>query len=277
MTRKFGTLKNANKYHIPDLRKLINKVKKMETMQRVFNFSGGKTSAYMVLHYYKPGDLVIFCDTGREHEKTYKFIHDFEAFENIPIIKLKYDNAENPFDAMLQKRKYKIIPNRVRRICTDELKIKTCKRYLRNIGVRRFENFIGFRADEPLRVKRRVQKFKNVIDKFPLFEDGINKAMINSFWAGKPYNLEVPSILGNCTLCFMKGKNAIISILSIYPELADVWIKDEDEAQKFGKYGGHTYFPNVTYRQLLNIAQNNLFKDYNLQEIAPAFDCACTT
>jgi 3'-phosphoadenosine 5'-phosphosulfate sulfotransferase (PAPS reductase)/FAD synthetase len=45
-------------------------------MQRVINFSGGKTSAYMTIKYYKPGDLVIFCDTGREHFKTYKFIND---------------------------------------------------------------------------------------------------------------------------------------------------------------------------------------------------------
>ena len=52
-------------------------------MQRVINFSGGKTSAYMTIHEYRDGDLVIFCDTGREHEKTYKFINDFEAFEKI--------------------------------------------------------------------------------------------------------------------------------------------------------------------------------------------------
>ena len=82
-------------------------------MTNVFNFSGGKTSAYMVLHYYKPGDLVIFTDTGREHPKTYKFIHDFEAFENIPVIKIKYMDAEDPFRAMLSKRNYKVIPNRV--------------------------------------------------------------------------------------------------------------------------------------------------------------------
>ena len=54
---------------------------------RIFNFSGGRTSAYMVIKYYQQGDLVIFCDTEREHPKTYKFINDFEAHENIPIIR----------------------------------------------------------------------------------------------------------------------------------------------------------------------------------------------
>lgn len=230
----------------------------------------------MTIHEYREGDLVIFCDTGREHPKTYKFINDFEANENIPIIRLKWNNQENPFTELLKKKNYKIIPNRVKRFCTDELKIKTSKRYLRSIGIRKFENFIGFRADESRRVLNRKFKFKNVIDKFPLYEQGITKQMINDYWSKKNYTLEIPSILGNCTLCFMKGKNAIISILASYPELADEWIKDEEEAQKNGKYGGHTYFHDITYKQLLNIAQNNLFKDYDLSEIKPAFDCACT-
>lgn len=243
----------------------------------IFNFSGGKTSAYMTIHNYKEGDLVIFCDTGREHPKTYKFINDFEAFEGIEVIRLSYNDAQDGFSALLQKKKYKVIPNRVKRFCTDELKIKVCKRYLRSIGIRRFNNYIGFRADEPLRVKRRKQKFVNVIDKFPLVDAGITKPHINAYFETKPYNLEIPSILGNCTLCFMKGKNAIINILANYPELAEPWIKDETESQKHGKFGGHTYFPGVTISQLRDIAQNNLFKDIDLTQLTPAFDCACTT
>ncbi len=246
-------------------------------MQRVINFSGGKTSALMTIQEYKAGDIVIFCDTGREHEKTYKFINDFEAHENIPVVRLKFYNSENPFQLMLQKRNFKVIPNRVKRFCTDELKIKVQKRYLKSIGVLKFENLIGFRADEAQRVIKRKQYFKKVVDKFPLYEKGITKAHVNKFWENKAYTLEIPSILGNCDLCFMKGKNAIISILIQYPELAKKWIADEDEAQKLGKYGGHTYFPNITYRELLHIAQNNLFKDYNLNEILPAYNCACTT
>lgn len=246
-------------------------------MQRVINFSGGKTSAYMTITEYREGDLVIFCDTGREHEKTYKFINDFEANENIPIIRLKWADADNPFKALLQKKNYKLIPNRVKRFCTDELKIKTCKRYLRSIGIRKFENLIGFRSDEKRRVENRKIKFVNVIDKFPLYDNGIDKQMINEYWSKKAYTLEIPSILGNCDLCFMKGKNAIISILSVYPELADKWIEDENEAKKNGKLGAHTYFTDITYQTLKDIAQNNLFKEYDLNEIKPAFNCACTT
>ena len=235
------------------------------SIARVFNFSGGKTSAYMVIKYYKPGNLVIFCDTGREHPKTYKFINDFEAHENIPIIRLTYEGG---FRQLIKKTK--AIPNQFKRFCTIELKIKTCRRYLRKQGLMKYENFIGFRYDEPLRVKRRKQMWKQVKDVFPLYDDQIEKKHINAYWESKPYTLEIPSILGNCTLCFMKGKNAIISILSLYPELAEEWIEDE-------KLIGHTYLKDVSIETLKNIAVNNLFKGVNLGEMNPAFDCACTT
>lgn len=239
-------------------------------MQKVINFSGGKTSAYMTIHEYCEGDLVIFCDTGREHSKTYKFINDFEAYEKIPIIRLTYEGG---FRQLLEKTKQ--IPNNFKRFCTVELKIKTARRYLRSMGIKKYDNLIGFRYDEPLRVKRRKKMWKTVTDYFPLYEKQIDKQIINDYWSKKPYTLELPSILGNCTLCFMKGKNAIINILTVYPELADEWIYDEKRNKEIGK--GYTYFNDITMEQLRNIAQNNLFKEQDLSSITPAFNCACTS
>lgn len=234
-------------------------------MKRVINFSGGKTSAYMTIHEYREGDLVIFCDTGREHPKTYEFIDRFEKEENIPIIRLKYEGG---FERLIEKRK--AVPNNFKRFCTVELKVKTARRYLRLNGITKYENIIGFRADEPQRVLRRKQHWKTVIDKFPLFEKGIDKQMINDYWSKKSYTLEIPSILGNCTLCFMKGKNAVINIIRNFPDLADEWIKDEEKT-------GKTYFNGISYKTMKQIASNNLFKDYDLNDIKPAFDCACTS
>lgn len=241
-------------------------------MIRVINFSGGKTSAYMTIKEYRDGDIVIFCDTGREHPKTYKFINDFEAHENIPIIRLKYQNSENPFRALLEKKKNAAIPNNFKRFCTIELKVKTARRYLRSIGIFQYENLVGFRADEPLRVKRRKQHWKKVTDRFPLYESGITKEKINEYWSQKPYTLEIPSILGNCTLCFMKGKNAIMSILKTHPELAKDWIEDEKL-----NVSGFQYFKDMSIEQMLNLSKHNLFGEMDLDEMKPAFDCACTS
>ena len=233
----------------------------------MINFSGGRTSAYMTITEYQPGDIVLFCDTGREHAKTYKFINDFEAFEGIPIVRLGGPAA---FYNFLAKRDFEELPNRVKRSCTLELKIKPARRHMRSLGFMAYENMIGFRADEPLRVKKAKKRWKQVVTRFPLYEKGITKAMVNEFWAQKNYNLEIPGILGNCTLCFMKGKNAIMAILREYPELAEPWIEDEKKSK-------HTYLERVSIEQLRDMAQNNLFKEYGLDAISPAFNCACTT
>lgn len=236
-------------------------------MQKVINFSGGKTSALMTIMEYQPGDIVLFTDTTREHPKTYKFIHDFEAHDNIPVTKIVYGGG---YEAMLEKEGYKTVPNRVMRFCTKHLKIMTSRRYLLSLGITECDNLIGFRYDEPNRVNKYQSRWLKYHAKFPLYKKKITKDQVNDFWSKKQYTLEIPHILGNCDLCFMKGRNAIISILKSYPELADKWIDDE-------KLMGGTYFKDISYEQLLNIAKNNLFKDYDLNEIKPAFDCACTT
>ena len=236
-------------------------------MQRVINFSGGKTSALMTIQHYQPGDIVLFTDTSREHEKTYKFLNDFEAFEGIPVVRIAYIGG---FENMIHEQGYNTVPNRVMRYCTKQLKILTARKYLLSLGITECENFIGFRFDEPQRVKKYKSRWVKYYAKFPLYDAGITKSQVNEYWKNKPYTLEIPHILGNCDLCFMKGKNAIISILKSYPELADKWIADEDKT-------GGTYLKGISYTQLRYIATNNLFKEYDLNEIKPAFDCACTT
>lgn len=242
-------------------------------MKRVINFSGGKSSAMMtILEYNAETDYVVFCDTGREHPKTYKFINDFEAWENIPVIRL---GNQNSFTDYLSKREFEEIPNMVKRSCTIELKIKVARRWCRaNIGME-YMNLIGFRADEKRRVLKNKNKWQKVYNKFPLYERGITKEMVNEYWNKKPYTLKMPSILGNCTLCFMKGKNNIITILRHYPELAEPWIEDE---RKSALKNGHTYLNGISIEQCLKIAQApHLFSQISLDDLKPVFDCACTT
>lgn len=239
-------------------------------MKRVINFSGGKTSALMTI-LLKPteNDIVLFTDTGREHPLTYKFIDDFEKYEGIKVNRISY---EGKFDGFLKARDYKRIPNRMMRTCTDELKIKTSKRFLRKKGIFSYQNFIGFRHDEPKRVLQFKEQFKKVKTLFPLYNLGINKEMVNQYWINKSYNLDIPSILGNCDLCFLKGKDNIIKILQLYPELAEKWIKDEEESKR---HFGHTYFPDATYKGLLQMAQSQKSL-FDLDDSLPAYSCSCT-
>jgi hypothetical protein len=233
-------------------------------VKKIFNFSGGRTSAMMVAENYQQGDLVIFCDTGREHPNTYKFINDFEAFENIPVIYLKYEGG---FENLIAKKK--IVPNIMMRFCTIELKIKTVRRYLRSIGLTKYQNIIGFRYDEQRRIANYKEHWKTVSTSFPLNDAKVSKQDVLNYWANKSYNLETPAILGNCDLCFLKGKNAIIQILREQPDLAAKWIADE-------KSVNGTYIKGISYEKMLQISKQPFFKQQNLFDLEPAFNCACT-
>ena len=239
------------------------------TYRRIINFSGGLTSAMMTILEYNPEtDIVLFSDTGREHPKTYKFLNDFEAFEKIPIHRVIYKNEfGSGFTALYTKKK--IIPNRQFRTCSVELKIKMATRYARkDLGLKKMDWLIGFRSDEKNRVDNyECEKYKS--PKFPLYEKGLTLEDVYSFWACRNYTLEIPRILGNCDLCFLKGKNNIIRIMQHYPEMADKWIADE-------KRNGKTFIKGITYEQLLSIAMRTK-QLFPLDDLASAYpNCHCT-
>lgn len=231
---------------------------------RVFHFSGGRTSAYMVLHYWRPGDLVLFCDTGKEDPGTYEFIDKLERIDGIPVIRLSYTGG---WKELIRKRG--AVPNKFKRKCTEELKIKTARRYLRSIGLFRYTQFIGFRADEPSRVDGYKNYWQAVETLFPLDEDNITKPIILDFFRTYKYDLEIPEILGNCDLCFLKGIPAILDILTNKPELADKWIDEEESSKR-----GHTYHSGVTMRQLKEKALTMPKAD--ISNLKPLYKCACT-
>ena len=246
------------------------KCTRARTYSRIINFSGGLSSALMtILEYNQETDVVIFADTGREHPKTYKFLNDFESFENIPITRIMYKNEFGKgFTALYTKKT--ILPNRQFRTCSVELKINLATRYVRKtLGIKKMDWMVGFRADEPNRVKTYdpIVKYKRPI--FPLYKRGIMLEDVYSYWATKPYTLEIPRILGNCDLCFLKGKDNIIKIMKHYPEMADKWIADE-------KRNGKNFIKGVSYSQLLKVAQSQkqLFELNDLQNAYP--QCHCT-
>lgn len=236
-------------------------------MNTVFHFSGGGSSALMVLLSWRPGDLVIFCDTGREDPDTYRFVDDFERINSIPVIRLKGDWRK---DVLVKEQ---MIPNRFKRKCTINLKIKMARRYLRSIGWFKYVQMIGFRFDEPERYKNYKGYWKSVITIFPLVVSRIEKPEVDLYWKSKPYRLKIPDILKNCDLCFQKGEAAIMAIIQNDPAKADKWIEDGED--KTINPNGYTYFKGVTMRQLRDNALK-LTKVYNLEEINSKFSCACT-
>lgn len=236
-------------------------------MQRVFHFSGGSTSALMTWRYYIPGDIVIFCDTGREHADTYRFITDFEQQTKIPVIKLSSDWRQ---DVIVKEQ---MLPNAFKRKCTLNLKIKKARRYLRSIGLFEYTQFIGFRFDEKDRVNSYPDYWQKVDTVFPLHDDRTTKQLVNEFWRPILWRLQIPPILSNCDLCFLKGIEAIKEIIRRNPSTADKWIDDEEN--KTINPHGYTYHNGISMRQIRDLAlrQQTLF---DLEDLHPLYNCTCT-
>ena len=243
-------------------------MKPINRERRVFHFSGGRTSAYMVLHFFKPGDLVVFCDTGREHPDTYRFVKDFETHTQIPVVWLYSDFVK---DVIIAE---KMIPNRFKRKCTINLKIKKARRYLRSVGWYSYTQFIGFRHDEQNRIKEYKTKWQAVETIFPLNDFLVDKPKIINYWKQFNYDLKIESIEGNCRLCFQKGENAIIALIQNEPGIENIWVNDEEN--KSINPNGYTYFKGTTIRQLAKIAYASKTK-YNLSDFSPKFNCSCTS
>ena len=103
----------------------------------------------------------------------------------------------------------------------------TLRRYARrHKGLKSYSNVLGIRADERNRLMKGLMGDCALV--YPLAMAGIRKADVEAFWKAHPFDLEIPSELSNCTLCFLKGKNQLKRLIKQYPDMADWWIKQEE-------------------------------------------------
>ena len=243
---------NHDPYRIPD-----------DGMPRVINFSGGRTSGFMlhrILEAHQgelPGNTrVIFCNTGKERAETLLFVHRCGKRWGVPIVWLEYAYNPNaaggrhhpkniykkvdlrsasftgrPFSTLI--RASSILPNVSMRKCTSELKVRTVERYmLREHGVysTRFKNVLGIRYDEKRRWSKTI--FQECRIEFPLVHAGVDEAEVMEFWARQPFCLGITSDEGNCDLCFLKGKGKLLRLIRQDPGRADWWINQESLSRK---------------------------------------------
>jgi 3'-phosphoadenosine 5'-phosphosulfate sulfotransferase (PAPS reductase)/FAD synthetase len=216
----------------------------------VISFSGGRTSGYMLRRILdiglKPDVRVLFANTGKERPETLDFVHECEMRWNVPIHWLEYDEGGEygcqtwtyrqvnyrtaarrgePFEALIKKRG---LPNPVFRFCTQELKIRPMRDYMRAQGYEHWTNVIGIRADEPDRVARRRQPTKERWDiGMPLADANVIEQDVMEFWAEQPFDLRLRPDEGNCDLCFLKSPLKRSRIARERPDLLVWWVNQE--------------------------------------------------
>ena len=233
----------------------------------LISFSGGRTSAYLLRNILDahggqlPDDVhVVFFNTGKEREETLRFVHEcgtrwdvrirwleFDPDEPFNTTEVGYNSASRngePFAKVIGWKQF--LPNPVKRLCTEQLKIKRGISFMHNLlGYGRWENIIALRADEPRRVAR--QKARNEAGKerfetiMPLDEAGVASRDVAVFWRASDFDLGLPMTphgttpMGNCDLCFMKRRSTLQGIMRLDPNAADWWIEQEVKAPALGK------------------------------------------
>jgi len=132
--------------------------------------------------------------------------------------------------------------------------------------------YVGIRGDE----QRRAIKIHNATadgaERYcPLWVDQITKTHVGDFWAHQSFDLALPNNngttdWGNCDLCFLKASSKRASIIRERPDLADWWIKKEEETKNTFR------LDQPTYAQMKVVAQNQptLFDDA-IDESIPCF------
>ncbi len=135
----------------------------------VASVSGGKDSAAMALHFAERGIPFnrVFCDTGWEHRDTYAYIRETLEPAIGPITWLRSEVAlEGEAEAVAQELeavlghysamvrwilKKAMFPSRMRRYCTDELKVNPIAEHMRataDAAPWMVVNAVGIRAGE---------------------------------------------------------------------------------------------------------------------------------
>ena len=211
----------------------------------MISFSGGRSSAYMTDRLLRelPASQVVVCfaNTGKEDPKTLDFVDECDRHWGGVVHWLEYDRTEGirvvtygsasrhgePFAAMIDKRGY--VPNVFWRFCTHDLKVRVIKRFMIQQRYRDWVNVLGIRYDEPARwAKVRGIGEKEGWDTWlPLVDWKVTKPAVLDFWRKMPFDLQLAPFMGNCDLCFLKGRNRWKRILTEQPEIADWWVEQE--------------------------------------------------
>ena len=218
----------------------------------VISFSGGRTSGYMTKRILDEWSeiyddiVVLFANTGCEHEKTLDFVKAcddnfgfntvwLEAVVNpeqgkgirhkVVTFETASRNGE-PYFALTAKEG---IPNVSRPNCSSRLKNYPIRSYVRDfLGHKKhdYDQCYGIRVDE---IDRMSEAALAIGVKYPLVGWGIRKEHVLHWWDKQNFDLDLPEHMGNCVTCFKKSDRKLLTIAKHHPEYFEPFQRIEQE------------------------------------------------
>lgn len=123
--------------------------------------SGGKDSQAclkLAVQTYGSADVIgLFCDTQWEHPKTYEHVEKMKTLYGVPIVRVTGGTVPE------KVLKYGRFPVGGSRFCTDELKMRETKLFLKEFSKEHKEVHVwyGMRSDES---SEREKRYRHVVD-----------------------------------------------------------------------------------------------------------------
>jgi hypothetical protein len=273
-------------------------------MKTINTISGGKTSAYIAANY--PADYNVFALVRTSDKnclfpdsKIRQIVSDkigcefIGTLEDDNIIYTMLDLEQFigkkidwvtgiTFDEVADINFRGILPNKLRRFCTTEMKMRPLFDWWKNKINEPAIFRLGFRANEMNRAKsvndklnlNGITEFKTIIGKtkngknkwgliewqiphFPLIEDGIFKDKIEEYWKDKPVRF---AYMNNCIGCFHRNELLLKLMSEKHPNKFN-WFIEKEKNRKYKwdtwKHSGH-----ITYEKIKNHKlQLELFED----------------
>jgi len=246
-----------------------------------YGFSGGRTSAILArfLQFHKTFSetyhiIYGFANTSKEKEETLIFIKRCEDEWGIKINWLEavinpgyrvatthkvvsYETAcrdGSIFEDMLKK--YPLPNTAGASNCTRELKDRVRESFMYSLGYRDYYTAYGIRYDEQHRVSVNAQQNRII---YPAIDTvRLTEPIVRSIWDKQPFDLQLKDYEGNCTKCFKKSIQKLVSLMVediLSADLEDInwWIYIEEKysSEKSPRFNLREH---VTVRQLYEMA-----------------------
>ena len=217
--------------------------------------SGGKDSQaclQLALQKFKPNEILgLFCDTQFEHPLTYAHVDFMSKWYGVEIDKVCAG------DVLSESEKWGRFPGGGSRHCTDYLKIRPTKEYIKSLAEKQgegFEVWYGMRTDESAERKARYE-FK--IEEELYFPHEIMPSKYPKYLAkmGIKFRLPVLSWSKSEVLIFLEGKENPLYAhgfdrVGCFPCLAS-GDKPKERAFKFDEFGAMQYAKTLKTSQII--------------------------
>ena len=187
-------------------------------MNYILSYGGGLNSTALLIYLIKnkmPLDMVIFSDTGDEHDYTYESVKFYKKYAEDHGIRFDIVKSTNNMSLYEYCYNKKITPSRMTRNCTKNFKITPMRQNITKVYGKRSPTvlYIGIAYEEIHRMKDSDVKYiKNV---FPLCDAKIDRDGCTKILEDE--GLPIPKKSG-CWYCPFKKKQEWIDMMKNEPE-----------------------------------------------------------